>query len=249
MSVLPELELIDASCIRSADVDASRKYQDINDCLIRLNARKRDKVEAQHPYMPKVVWKLTCFQQGILFRAIALQNGISASINQNNSLCALLLCRALIEVAGSIWSVSRAVEKGIVANNLTAIDTVLMKSVFSTRWEKFPENYQATNILTLLDRLDDELMGGNEKPSRGNYELLSEFAHPNWSGTLGFFGDLRKADFTYTFSFRPVDDSINAFLISGNHALMIIEFILNKIDSFMPELLKMCPDEDTKRAE
>lgn len=240
---LPDIELIDLSRIRSADVDAPKSYQEINDCLIRLNARRRDKIAARNPFMPKVAWKLACFEQGILYRTIALQNGVSAAINQNNALCALLLCRALVEVSASVWSVCRALEKGLSDDDLNAIDTALMKSSFSARWDRWPDKYQATNILTLLDNLDRELVGKEERPARGNYDLLSEFAHPNMAGTLGFFGDLCKKEFTYTFEFRPVDDSVNAFLLSGNHALMVIEFILNRIDGFVPQLCKLCPDQ------
>lgn len=105
------------------------------------------------------------------------------------------------------------------------------------------ERPMPVNILTMIDHVDKEV-----PKFRAIYDRLSEIAHPNWRGTLGFFSSSNREELTTTLGVNvrlgetTQGQGISA-LLAG---IEVLVFVYNEFASFLPELIAVCED-DVKR--
>ena len=97
--------------------------------------------------------------------------------------CAIILIRASIECVALIHYLLIKVEKSIEEKTINDLDDNLMKLLLGERIPK--ASIQSINILKLIDYLNKDAPG-----VRQYYDNLSEFAHPNWSGSFGSYGNI-----------------------------------------------------------
>ena len=76
-----------------------------------------------------------------------------------------------------------------------------MKTTMGSRDKSTP--HEPYNILTAVDKVDKEFDG-----LRQMYDCLSEFAHPNWSGTLGTYGRFDRENHVLLFDQRRATKAI-----------------------------------------
>lgn len=192
--------------------------------------------------MPKVVWKIETYAQGLTFRTVALAEGVCSLWNSENGLAAVILGRSLVETAGMAWSFWDDLKNATATGRLKNIDDVAMSYTFSTRWPKFAEGIPPTpSIMNLIDRLDRTLFRDKKaKHVRKVYDDLSEFAHPNWIGTVGFFGDLDTQK--YEMKFDPkglMPERLLSDIIACAGSITIIELSLDHITETIPQIWKI----------
>lgn len=96
---------------------------------------------------------------------------------------AFIITRALLETAASMYCLHRRVSEVIQTAQIGAVDEFLMKTL--SGWKDPGAQIQAVNVLTLVDRVNRDL-----PHFRQAYDALSEFAHPNWSGVEGAYGEV-----------------------------------------------------------
>ncbi len=176
--------------------------------------------------MPKVVWKLLSTRQAIIYRAVELQNGISTLLNADNlRVLHIILARTLVELMVFVGYLSEELSIATKNENLGAIDKAIQSSNFSTRWEDMPAEAKAKNILTLLEKFDRKIMKEEkELPVTDMHAILSEFTHPNWVGTAGFFGFIDKQTAVQHFSVVHRDRAgILGNICGGCMCLLFIE--------------------------
>jgi hypothetical protein len=69
-------------------------------------------------------------------------------------------------------------------HDIAKLDELFLKRVMTGC--KFKDaKYQAYSAITAVQKLDEVVEGIN-----GDYEILCEFLHPNWSGAMGAFGKI-----------------------------------------------------------
>ena len=106
-----------------------------------------------------------------------------------------------------------------------------MLSGWKTRDGEFPV---AINILTLVDHLDKRTPG-----VRRAYDLMSEIAHPNWSGVSGLFSRNDTENFVVYFGkFREKTQHIRSHAILAlSTTVALFELDYNNLAEIMPEWL------------
>lgn len=214
--------------------------EDIVATLERLRERRVDSVTAAGPPIkPKIVWKIEAYLQGQLYRSVALGDGVCDAWDRGNPLVAVILARSIVETLAEIWAFKSSLEKAVSAKSLDAIDTIAFEHTFQSRWKGWDRDLMVPtpNILTLIDKLDAEFLNDPKgKKMRGIYEFLSEFAHPNWPGAAGLFGNFDtegiRVDFNPT---RPKKWTI-VHIISGAGALRVVEHCIYKVELLIPEI-------------
>lgn len=82
--------------------------------------------------------------------------------------------------------------------SVKALDEFLLKNLMASR--RPDSQFNATSILTLIQKVEKE-MPGFEK----TYDELCEYAHPNWAGVLGTFGEGYAVAGELRFGERPDD--------------------------------------------
>jgi len=95
----------------------------------------------------------------------------------------------------------------------------------------------AINVLTFIDKVELELAG-----FRKNYDQLSEYAHPNWSGVSGTFTKTDYENILIDFgkNIRGKDRKKLLISISFPTNLEIFVMIYNEFAEFLPKLIELC---------
>jgi hypothetical protein len=133
----------------------------------------------------KLPFKAVLTRELLLHRTAALSRAAVDHFLDGEPVPAIILTRAIIENAAVLFGLISAIEKFLRSPDLARekrLDDFLMKALMGARWEDHP--VKAEQILNLIDDTDKAIPG-----FRNMYDMLSEFAHPNWSGLHGSFGE------------------------------------------------------------
>jgi hypothetical protein len=119
--------------------------------------------------------------------------------------------------------------------NLTPqeLNDTLMRMLGGTKLSK--DAPQPFNILTLIDRMDKRVSG-----TRHGYDLLSEIAHPNWSGVFAMYGKMDQSRFTAQFGRglrleNHLKDEL--IVLALLNALSLFEYAYNRISAEMRDFV------------
>lgn len=234
------------------DIDEEQQinFKDTNGAMERLSALRQSEIG---PYegeqiVPKTVWKVRTFAQGIIYRSVELATAASSTWNNGNHLAAILLARSIFEMGATTFDFSHRLKNAVDNSDFPAIDNIVMSHTFAgTFFEDDEELEKLPRIYSLIDRLDKHLFKDKKKKSaRGCYDILSEYVHPNWTGTVGFFGQLHPKEFSQSFAPHHFDvKRISAHVSSGMIGIKIVESSLEDIEECVPEIWKLS-DEHSK---
>ena len=154
----------------------------IHAALDRLTQRrKRDLPVSSH-------WLQQVLREALLYRVVATASGTIVNWNTGNVLCSFLAARGLFETFAFLWDYRRAVTKARQSGTLEELDKLTLKALAATKnpkWIEAHPEWEATNILTAINRLSEHYPG-----ARNAYDELSYRCHPNSEGTFYMFADL-----------------------------------------------------------
>ena len=201
----------------------------INACLDRLNSLRVEEVSHSGSLRSRAAWRLAVHQQGLLFRTVALVDGIAAAWNNRSTLTAILSARALMETIAVVAEYEKCVASLLAAKDFDGLDKLAEKGIFSSRDSEVisqaPE-IEATNILAYVDKLNNQVAGFRE-----HYNQLSERCHPNALGHTFMFARFDRSAESYRFCDERDPDK------NGVMILAVLEF-LPPLESTMTELSK-----------
>ena len=116
------------------DIASMRTF---NATLARLRERKLERVEKAGPLAKsKLAWKIATYGQSVIYRVVMLAEGCALNWNAANVLCAYLAARALVETAALVLEFEHELQAHIIAENLGAIDALVMNRTFASRDEE-----------------------------------------------------------------------------------------------------------------
>ena len=129
----------------------------------------------------KIPYKIFDARASLLWRSYELGVNAFELLNTNNIASGILLTRGYIETLSMSYYLHEKIKNLIENNKVTEFDDTLMSILLGSRNQT--TELKSINILTMIDKMDKKFSG-----YRFNYDLLSEYAHPNYSGTHGLFG-------------------------------------------------------------
>lgn len=186
---------------------------------------------AQLGVMEKAPTKLLAAREALRWRTEELARNACDSLDNADLAAGAILTRAVIESAAMAWKMMHVLEG---RKNRTAdeLDHVLMRLLLGSRIET--DGPQAFNVLDHLDLTDKKVKG-----VRAAYDGLSEFAHPNWRGTLGLFSETDDRYLRTHFGRGFGHFDRDAFQVANVLAQMLELYIhcYNRISEIMPSYL------------
>lgn len=183
----------------------------------------------------KTPYVAMCFREAQFCRAEEFARAACDMFERNDVVVGIANTRAMIESVVAIWFLNEKLKRQITHGLEPDIHEQMVQLLMGFKNDAtFPA---AINILTVIDKFNKEVPGFREQ-----YDRLSEFAHPNYSGALGAFG-ARDGDVAITW-FRKGDvANKNAArriglgnLVPG---LAILEIVYNETAELMPEFCKL----------
>lgn len=174
----------------SANYTTANDLEGIHRDLEFLASRRVSSVDglAASPVSRIPVKVSVVFQVGIR-RVLELANSTIREANLQNLSSMCVLARSAFETTVLLYDVAEHVREFVEADQsegLASLDDYLVKTLLGHKAKAWAvdEAIQATNVLTIMKRLDKQFQGLLMR----FYEGLSEYAHPNYHGMLATYG-------------------------------------------------------------
>ena len=184
----------------------------------------------------KVPFLVLRCRESLLWRIVQLGRSAFDSFANNKLASAILLTRATVETSAALWYLRAKLENTVQSKTLGNIRNDLTRLSMGSRVDTdiLPE---AINVLNFVD-----LVGKDIEGFRDQYDRLSEFAHPNWAGTLLLFSkvDETKGIADFGENIRGGDSARATGAVNLAVSLQMFEVTYNSITDLMPEFVRLC---------
>jgi hypothetical protein len=184
----------------------------------------------------KLPYKALLYREGLLWRMVELSRTAFETFEDNRLVSAILLTRAAIETSAALWYLCARLDASVQSGNVAEIDDCLMKLMMGTK-TNLDIQPEAFNVLKFVDRMDKDVDG-----ARHQYEMLSEFAHPNWAGTALLYSkhDPPNRWTNFGANIRSADSTKRAGLANLSVALLLFERSQGRLAEIMPTFVSLC---------
>lgn len=191
----------------------------------------------------KVPYKTFVLLQVGLRRALELTESTVREMNAHALVSSFVTSRALFETACAIFYTWKRVEVALTSQsspNLEELDDDVMQLLMGGRDKDWGGPVQAKNIQTIIDHVSKVF-----KRARKRYDGLSEFAHPNYAGTLGMYNlpDKQGQRAIFIDPWKENLSSLPMVMAGVLESLTIINFALQKFKDRLPDLVRVCEEE------
>jgi hypothetical protein len=194
------------------------------------------RVDAMVSPESKLPFKALIYRAALIWRMAELSRGAVENFEKDKLALAILETRAAVETTAALWYLHAKLDATVKAGAVGDIDDFLMKLSMGSRTDTdiMP---QAISVLTFVDRVEKDVEG-----FRHQYDLLSEFAHPNWAGTALLYSKPDPPNLWTDFgaNIRGIDGPKHVGILNLSVALMFFERSYNSIADIMPAFIELC---------
>lgn len=185
-------------------------------------------------------FKVMSHRASLLYRITELAEGAYDLYKVGSLVAAFTLTRSSMETASMMVRLYDIVNIVVKRADVRDLDELLMKGIFGGRDEG--ARLTAVNILTVVDNTDKRVKGW-----RTAYDSLSEYVHPNFSGTLSMYAkyDRRKDNVRFgQHMSEKIRQREGLPLLAG--ALATFKFYFHGTQSLMPCFVSICESRTQK---
>ena len=136
-----------------------------------------------------IVNKYFTTRAALMYRAYELASTAHGCAKNNQVSASITLTRALVETVSVVGYLNYKVDAFNKDKDLEVFNDTIMKVMLGSRSEARP--WSSINILSMIERIDKILPG-----FKMTYSNLSEYSHPNFAGTCGLYGEVKKGKMT-----------------------------------------------------
>jgi hypothetical protein len=173
-------------------------------------------------------------REALLHRIVDLFGAAVELFEKQRKIPAFVMTRAVLESVAVLFVASERMREAVEACDVAPFDKFFTKVIMGSRNDITP--VLALNILTFMDKVDRKIEG-----YRAAYDSLCEYAHPNWSGTVGQYSRVVQAEAMIYFG--PEVKDLSRDVITGlpllSMAGLIVPEYYNSMGELMPRYLEM----------
>ena len=194
--------------------------------------------------MSKLPFKVLVYREALSWRMAELSRAALEEFEKDRLAAAIVLTRAAVEISAALWYLCTKVEASVESAELGDIDDYLMKMSMGMATDPPTDPASGEPIMprpvrigTFLDCVEKDIEGFSRQ-----YGYLSEYAHPNWAGTVYLYSQFDKGNATADFgqNIRQPENTKLIFAVSLSNALRIFELSYNHITNIVPSFVKLC---------
>ena len=196
--------------------------------------------------MSKLPFKVLGYREALAWRMAELSRAAFEEFGKDRIAAAIVLTRAAVETSAALWYLCGKVEASVESAEIGDIDDYLMKMNMgmATDPPTDPKTGEAImprpiRIGKFLDSVEKDVNGFNRQ-----YGYLSEYAHPNWAGTVYLYCkfDREKGAADFGQNIREPDGT--KVIGTGNLsvALLMFERSYNRVADLIPDFTKLCEE-------
>jgi hypothetical protein len=193
----------------------------------------------------KLPWKVLLYREALIWRIVELGRSALENFLSERIVSGVVLTRAAVEASAALWYLSAKVDAVVDSKIVGDVDEYLMKLAMGTA-TGWPETDTSTDVLTMprpikigtfLKQVEKDIEGFSHQ-----YGVLSEYAHPNWAGTVLLYSSTNKQKAITDFG-QNMRKAENAEAIGvGNLgvALKMFHVKYNRISDLIPAFISVC---------
>jgi hypothetical protein len=209
--------------------------------IFEANLPKR--VDAMAVSSSKLPSKVLWYREALIWRIAELGRAAFQSFERDTLVAAIVLTRAVVETSAALWYLWAKVDAAVESNVVGDIDDYLMKLVIGIATTapnaepSDPEFPRPVRVGKFLEQVEKDIPGFSHQ-----YGILSEYAHPNWSGTLLLYAKHDKETRTTDFG-SNVRSGDNTKVIGVGNLSVALEIFAAKyrqIGDLMPAFVSLC---------
>ena len=175
----------------------------------------------------KIPFKLLSYREALFYRFTETFVSASECIIASRPVSTALLTRSSMETLARMKELQARIENFFANCDSDLLDEFIMKRLFGSR--NIPDSPDAANILGAVDGMSDLI-----PTFRSVYDSLSEYCHPNYSGTFGTFAKIDRENFRVDFDNQQKKESpFKVLLPSLIASAGLMEQIYNRVGEQM----------------
>ena len=202
--------------------------------------------------MSKLPFKVLGYREALAWRMAELGRAAFEEFEKDRLAAAIVLTRAAVETTAALWYLCGKVEASVESAEIGDIDDYLMKMNMGMATDPpiDPETGEAVmprpiKIGKFLDSVEKDIAGFNRQ-----YGYLSEYAHPNWAGTVYLYSKIDKENAAADFgqNIRKPDGAKVTGVGNLSVALLLFERSYNRVSDLIPDFTRLCEEKLRKAA-
>ena len=215
-------------------------YDTLDEAMQDLGEWKNKRKSTIKPQVKNLAYRPTfntdCHREAVFLRFIELAESTFKLYEENLLVGAIVTARSAQETFAVMWYINAQLEHLSRTNNIARFLKKMNR--LSLGWSNDKDFPEKINILDCIDSVDKVMEG----QFRSHYDLLSEYAHPNYSGTLSVYTkpdhDTLKVEFgSYP---RPVERLKNVIEETLIISISLLTSIQRTYDTALKSALEVC---------
>ncbi len=196
--------------------------------------------------LSKLPYKVQIYREALSWRMAELGRAAFEDFGKDKLAAAIVLTRAAVETSAALWYLCAKVDTAVESADVGDIDDYLMQMIIGIATGA-PTDASTGEAITprpiridkFLDRVETDIKGFKHQ-----YGLLSEFAHPNWSGTVYLYAkhDKSKGVSDFGQNIREPEGAKRIAISNLAVALAMFERSYNRVADLIPAFAKLCED-------
>jgi hypothetical protein len=213
--------------------------------LLESNLPTRVDAMAVSP-ISKLPYKALLYREALIWRMAELGREALESFEKNKLVSAIVLTRATVETSAALWYLCAKVDAVVKSSVVGHIDDYLMQLMMGTATGASATDPNATDpvlprprpikVGAFLKQVNKDIEGFSHQ-----YGILSEYAHPNWAGTVLLYSKHNPEERCTIFG-QNIRGANTKKIGVGNlrTALMMFERSYARIGDLMPTFIALC---------
>jgi len=189
----------------------------------------------------KVPYKVLFYREALIWRMAELGRGALEDFEREKLASAMVVTRAAVETSAALWYLCAKVSGAIESDSLEDID-YLMRMVVGVATDPPPLPGGAAfprpiRIKSFLKQVEKDIPGFGCQ-----YGMLSEYAHPNWAGTVLLYAkhDSGKRVTDFGPNIRKGEATSGIGIGNLSVALAMFERSYNRVGELIPAFTALC---------
>ena len=193
----------------------------------------------------KVPSKVLWCREALIWRMAELGRAAFDNFGKDKLAAAVVLTRAAVETSAALWYLCAKIAASVESGEVGDIDDYLMKMVVGTATGALTTDPSTSDVILPRPIKVGAFLKEVEKAIKGfshQYGILSEYAHPNCTGTIYLYAkhdpENRQTDFGQ--NIRNPDGTKLIGVSNLAVALEMFERSYNRIADLIPAFTKLC---------
>lgn len=220
-----------------ADMVTESELEEAIESLSMWKKSLKDELLPPSKYIAyKPTYEANYYREIVIYRFIELSEAAYELYKLNHLIASIVVSRSAQETIAVFWYLNEKLKYVIEHNELSHFTEIMRRLMLG--WTEDPKFPNRVNAITMIDSVDKGLDGTFRK----QYDYLSEYAHPNYCGTMCVYAETHKKAHKVTFGKYKRSEHVLKSHIETSLKINIglLDYVQEKYEENLPKVLDVC---------